>query len=333
MLPKFEKVGPTDGGKADAAIAGKACGISDHLSRDCDACIRSNCCDLAAACGKGTACAKDLLLPIAPTAEPSADFEPLLGCMQDNCDDACGVSWGCLDKYSWPVPSDAYDIPIRVVDFAASPLVPVPDVTVDACQSVDPGCGSGKARSAVSDSNGDVKLSVTNTFDGYFELSGGGYAASTVQWSEPVYRIAGFDQPLLTDSAIQALAIVTGVHTSGDQPFDPNVGHVIFHMQNCLPSKYLEREGPPHAEAIGVSVTFDPSDGASPTFYTDKASNVSLSLRSTTSDGYGGVFNLPARAVTVTARDATSDRELATSTIVIRPATLGFMNLLPSSKR
>jgi hypothetical protein len=333
VLPSFEKVGSTDGGKSAPPLAGKACGLSDQLTRNCDSCIRKNCCDLATACGKGTACGKDLLKPITPNSDPSQDFEPLLDCMQQSCDEACGVSWGCLDNYSWPVPKSAYDIPVRVIDFAAAPEMPLPGVTVDACQSIDPGCESGKARSAISDENGEVTLNVATIFDGYFEFSGGGYASTTLQWSEPVYRVGGFTQPLLNDSAIQALAIITGVHTSGDQPFDPNVGHMIFHVQSCLPSKYLEHEGPPHAEAADVAVSFDPSDGASMIFYTDKSGNVSLPQRATSTNGYGGAFNLPARAVTVTARDATSDRVLATGTIVIRPGTLGFMNLLPTSKR
>src|SRR5436305_596848 len=85
ILPSFEVAhmqNAPDGGAAgaDAApLAGEACGLSNKLHRDCDACIRENCCDLAKACAAGTACGDDLLKAITPVADFSTDFDPLLG--------------------------------------------------------------------------------------------------------------------------------------------------------------------------------------------------------------------------------------------------------------
>jgi hypothetical protein len=327
VLPEFKKVEPAD------ASSGKACGLSDKLPKGCNACIQESCCDLAKACGHGTACGRDLLEPITPAADFSEDFDPLLGCLQRFCDQACDVSWGCVGNYSVPAPMDPYSIGVHVIDFAADPEMSLPDVTVSACNSVDPACQSGKVVSQVTDGDGNVALSVTPSFDGFFSLSGGGYASSTVQWSEPLYRISGFTQYQLTDASIGALAVVTGVHQSFDQPFDPNVGHMIFRIQSCLPLRYLGNSDFPRAEASDVRVRFEPNDGATSVFYTDKSGGVALALEATSSNGFGGAFNLPARNLSVTAVDSISDRTVATGTVVIRPGTVGFIYLVPNSTR
>lgn len=336
VLPEFKKVAAhKDAGSTSNrdAMAGQACGLSNKLAPRCDACIRESCCDLAKQCGADSACGKDFVKLVTPVAELSEAFDPLLECMQRNCDDACQVSWGCVGRYNWKVPKDAYDITVRVIDFAATPDVPLPGVTVDACQSVDPSCNTGKVASAVTDDNGEVKLTLAAGFDGFFGFTGGGYAPSTAQFSEPLYRIAAFTQYQLTESAIQTLALVTGVHKSSQEMFDPSVGHMIFRTQNCLPLRYLHRDEPPHAEAAGVRVSVAPNEGASPIFYTDKSGGVSLSLDATTSNGFGGTFNLPAHNPTVTAIEATSGQKLASGTVVIRPATIGFVYLVPTATR
>lgn len=334
VLPAFKKVPGTDAGPmTTSTVPGKACGLSDKLPQTCDACIRKSCCDLAKACGSGTACGKDLLKPITPLATLSESFDPLLDCMQQNCDDACHVSWGCVDNYSWTTPQPSYDITVTVDDFAAEPPMPLPGVTVNACQSVDPACKSGKVSGAVTDDKGEAKLTLTSRFEGFFDFSGGGYTSSTAQFSEPLYQVAGFRQYQLTDGAIQFLAVTTGVHKTVDEKFDPSLGHIIFRAQNCLPPRYLDRDNPPHAEAAGVHVSVDPNENASPVFYTDKSGGVSLSQDATSSTGLGGAFGFPAHNLTVTATDAATSRKVATGTVVVRPATIGFIYLVPSSKQ
>ena len=107
-----------------------------------------NCCDAAKACGKGSACGDDMVAMITPSATFSDDFVPLLGCMQEHCDDECGVSWGCIDDYDVAAADDEYQVPVQIVDFAAVPPRLVPDVTTDACRSLDPGCDSGRVARA-----------------------------------------------------------------------------------------------------------------------------------------------------------------------------------------
>jgi hypothetical protein len=97
VLPSFEKIEI-----GEAQLWGETCGLSERLPQPCDVCIRDRCCDLAVACGEGTDCGADLLEPITPVAEFSAEFEPLLGCLQAECARECQVHWGCVGDYGWP---------------------------------------------------------------------------------------------------------------------------------------------------------------------------------------------------------------------------------------
>jgi hypothetical protein len=223
-----------DAGEMDE-LPGPACGLSNKLPRSCDACIRKHCCDLAKDCGSGTDCGKDLLEPITPAADFSTDFDSLLGCMQDHCDDACEVNWGCVDNYTWPEQKDDIDVGVTVVDFAAVPDKPIANVDVQACQAIDPACTTGKVASEKTGKDGKVELALAAGFTGFFSFTGGGYLESTVQWTEPVYRTAGFKQLQLTPDALEALAVITGQHDSSDDEFDPKAGHLIFRAHNCLP--------------------------------------------------------------------------------------------------
>jgi hypothetical protein len=334
VLPDFER-SAADGGIEGVSekLPGKACGVSDQLPRDCDACIRKECCELAEACPAGSDCGKDLLHQITPVSEVSSDFEPLLGCMQSQCNAACKVDWGCVGEYSWPVPKDEYGFDVSVVDFAAEPEMPLPGVTVAACQSVDPACESGRVSEAVTGKTGRVSLTVPQTFDGFFSFSGGDHAPSTAQWTEPVYRISDFTQYQLSEGALQALAAASGVHSTPQEQFDAKVGHMIFRVQNCVPQRFLHNLQPPRAEAADVQVSFGEQPGASRIFYVDKSSNLSLTLEATSTQGVGGVFNLPARNLSVTATDAISGDEIADGTVVVRPGAIGFIYLLPKARQ
>ncbi|MFI5309188.1 MAG: hypothetical protein ACHQ53_17665, partial [Polyangiales bacterium] len=277
LLPSYRQNPPIDAGKSatgksDAGTAasdaarpkGPACGLSAKLPPACDACVRENCCDLANACGEGTECGKDLLEPITPVADFSTDFDPLLGCMQGMCEQACQVNWGCVDKYRWPTPAQDLNVDVTVIDFAAVPDKPLADVKVQACNAVDPSCGTGLVAEATTGKDGKVTLQVQPSFDGFFDFSGGGYLDSTVQWSEPFYRLTGFKQYQLTSDALAGLAVIVGLHQSADEPFNADAGHLIFRVEGCLPLRYLNADQLPRAEVADVKVSFEPNDGASP---------------------------------------------------------------------
>jgi hypothetical protein len=342
VLPSFEKVRDGGGsgsdvdsgsGQPDAGRRPGGCGPSAELPRSCDDCIREHCCDLAEACGEDAACAEDMLEPITPAADFGAAFDPLLACMQRECDRECEVSWGCTGEYEWPTSESELDFQVKVIDFAAVPDAPLEGVRVQACQGIDPACESGQVDEAVTDAEGLVRLQVQPNFDGFFAFEGADYLPSTVQWSEPIFRKTDFTHYALSPSALTALALITGVHQSAEEMFDPEVGHLIFRVQGCLPMRYLNNPmAPPQAEVADVHIRFEPDDGATQVFYTDENSSVSLTLEATSKDGVGGAFNVPARNVTVHAVDALDDREVARGSVRIRPGALGYVYLVARSR-
>ena len=344
VLPEFEKVDAdmrTDGGGPNVREDGggelpSACGLSDRLPAACDMCIRENCCDRAEACGEGTACGEDLLEPITPLADFSKDFDPLLGCMQRFCNEACEVNWGCVDDYEWPAAEGRVDVPVTGVDFTSTQDNPIPieGVTVRACEGIDPRCSSGKRAEAVTDATGQATLEdLSAGFTGFYTFSGGmsefgAYLPLTVRWSEPVHRAAGFLQFALNDVAVAGLAMITQV----EDDFDPERGHLIVRIQGCLPLRYLNPIEPPKAEAEHVKLSFEPAEGATRVFYTAPNGGVALSLEETTTDGVGGAFNVQPSNVTVTAVDTVSGEVVATGNVQVNAGSIGFMYLLPRAK-
>lgn len=328
--------GGTDAGMDDGGMvefSGPACGLSNKLPRSCDACIRKSCCDLAKECSAGSACSKDMLERITPAADFSSDFDKLLGCMQEKCDDACKVNWGCVDNYSWPEPKDDLNVDVTVVDFAAVPDKPISGVDVQACQAIDPACTTGKVTSGKTSKSGTVALTLPPEFNGFFSFDGGGYLESTVLWTEPVYRTAGFKQLQLTADALEALAVITGEHKSSSDKFDPAAGHLIFRAQNCLPLRYVDRPTPPHAQQEDVVFSFEPKGGASRVFYTEPNGGVSVTLKATTRDGVGGAFEAPATNISVHAVDTHSGKEFASGSVRVRAGAIGYAYFVPRSSQ
>jgi hypothetical protein len=340
-LPGFEKVDSVEPepnpGQMDSGMGmrarGPGCGRSAELPVACDDCIREHCCDLAEACGEGTECGDDLLEPITPVADFSTDFDPLLGCMQRRCDAECEVNWGCVDNYEWPAASEPVDLEVRVVDYADEEEGALADVTVMACDAVDPTCDSGRRAEGITGSDGKVLLSnLPGAFDGFYSFSGADYMDATVQWSEPIHRVTGFTQYQLRPSDVKALALITGVHDSADDMFEPGRGHLIFRIQGCLPMRYLSTGEFPQAETAGVHISFAPNDGATQVFYTEETGGVSVNLDATTIDALGGAFNVAPRNLTVTAVDVATDREVARGVVNVRVGAIGYMYLVARSQ-
>lgn len=341
VLPSYERAAlrsddaGTDGGPAGSADSGPdpgpACGRSAELPEACDLCVRAHCCALAEACAEGTECGDDLLEPITPVAEFSTAFDPLLGCMQRDCNVECDVDFGCLDAYRWPTLDADATVPVRVIDFAAEPDEPLEGFTVRACQALDPACESGLVDELTTDEEGIAALTLPPGFAGFFDITGDEYADSTAQWSEPIHRVSGFTHYMLRSQDIENLALVTNVHDMPGIPFEPDSGHLIFRVQGCLPLRYLGTDERPHAEVTGAHVVFAPNDFGSDIFYTDGTGFVSLTLDETTFDGVGGAFEVPARNLTVTATDTRSGREIASGSVRVRQGAIGFAYLAPRS--
>jgi hypothetical protein len=326
-LPDFDtlKVG-------ELLLQGNACGLSSRLPASCDACIRAQCCELAEACGDGTACGEDLLEPITPVADYSTDFDEMLGCMQNHCATECKVHWGCVDDYTWPDLEGPIDQDVGVVDFVSSN--PVEGATIIACSASDPTptCRAGRIAKAVTDDDGEARLrGLSPDFDDLYRFEAPGFLPSTARFTEPMHRVAGFTQFELGALDLAAFALATGVHSTLVEPFPANVGHVIVRVQSCLPLRYLNTNL--HATGPDVRIEFDAIDGASRFFYTEPSGEVSASRTETSSDGYGGAFNFPPHNIELRAIDTISGSEVASGRVQIVTGGIGFLYLLPRSRQ
>jgi hypothetical protein len=329
VLPSFQKVD-----QEDAPLQGQACGLSDKLPKSCDGCIRAKCCELAQACSAGEACAQDMIAEITPAADFSRDFEPLLGCMQSQCGTECEVDWGCVDDYSWPSTDGPLDRTIAVTEFVSS--IPIEGVEIRACSAMDPTatCRTGRVAQGTTDSEGNALLrGLPPDFDGLYRFSADGYLPATLRWSEPVHRVTDFSHFVLSPVDLAFYGVMTGVHKAVDEPFDPDVGHMIVRVQNCLPLRYLGSDSL-QATAANVEFRVDEVDGASPSqfFYTEESNEVSVSRKYTSHHGFAGAFNFPPYNIRVTATEVTTGLEVASGRVQIVAGGMGFLYLAPRAR-
>jgi hypothetical protein len=340
-LPDFDKVeqaSPKPARTPDSGMPAEMlkCPVDLPLGRDCRKCIAENCCEQAAACA-GDACGENISLPITPLTQVTPEFDALAGCMLEHCDteDTCDVRWGCVDNYSWPALKRDHTFSMRVFNYADPREVGLPNVKVRLCESSDPLCtdDGGYVTTGTTDSSGSVDFTVPKGFNGYFQLSGGAPVPATVQWSQPAYDVIdSFSHQALAPNAVAGLAVTVGLHKKLDEPFEPNTGHLIARMQNCLPLRYLDVEDPARAgRARDVVFRFTPDSGATRIYYINDMATLDSALDRTSWRGYAGAFQVPATNVTVTATHAVTGKPLASGTLTIRDGTIGFMYLVPNT--
>lgn len=325
VLPSYEvSKGDSDPSPPQMSSASEA--IVSGADGACAACLASQCSAERTACGD--AC-KDLKLPISPALDVPAEADPLLQCMVEQCDDTCNVRWGCVDKYVWPSPDNAYNVDLKIADALTSQGLK--DVPVSACQGSDPGCGLGAGRSAagMTDERGHVVLQLPSGFFGYFIIDAGpSYFPMIAYASQPMYRrVSGFTLNVFQRSWLNVLAsmLQTEVHS--------DAGHLIFRAQNCLPIRLANAEAATSAFASGVSVSYSrPGPSSTRVFYTIGGLMVDPAASGTTEqgNGYGGAFNLPPGQTSIVGTHASLD--VINAGIPLRADTLGFVFLVPNAR-
>ena len=328
VLPDYEKVA-LGGGNAERDDGGVDAGHTAVLlpgaSDECRSCVVEQCASALGECG--TDC-EALSLPIHPASVAPKSSDGLLQCMQEQCDDTCAVTWGCVDRYRWPASDQAYNMTMRVVDIVSS--TPLSDVQVTACHSSDPSCSesSGLAGAGVSDATGHAMLSVPSDYVGFFLFKGSEtYAPAAALWTQPAYRITeGFTQRMMLWGVAEGLATAT------DSTLRREASHLIFRVQNCLPLRFLGGDQL-HAEADDVTITFTPpAADSSRVFYTGLGAAIDPTLTATSAVGgsFGGAFNLPSQTVTVIATH--QGQEVSRAAIPMRPGTIGYAYLVPNAR-
>jgi hypothetical protein len=291
---------------------------------ECQQCLASECQSQHRACGEHCA---DFRWPLSPAWQVTDHADPFVKCAMSACSDQCKVLWGCVNKYTWNEPGEAYDIAIRVVD-PISDATPV-GIRVSACRGSDPACAEtgGRVVSGTTDDAGLVTLNVPGDFFGFFLVEPGpDYLPITQSWSQPGYRAdTTFTLGIYSKSWVDDMAESLMVKRRDD------AAQVIFRAQNCLPLRYFEsRETEAAAEDVVVSYT--PNDASSPTFYTGAALAVRPGATATShiGFGYGGAFNLEPGAIAISG--SYEGDEVSGTVLRVRAGTLGLAYLLPNSK-
>jgi hypothetical protein len=292
----------------------------------CGECLASQCSAQRLACGD--AC-KDLKMPISPAMELSTDADALLQCMVEQCDETCNVRWGCVDKYVWPNLPDAYNVVLRIVDPLSNQGIK--DVSVSACQGVDPGCalGGGLSSTGTTDDTGSVTLQLQSGFFGYFLIDAGpAYFPVIAYSSQPMYRVVtSFTLNIFQRSWLSVLATMLQSEVHSD------ASHIIFRAQNCLPVRFANATAATSAYASGVTVSYSRA-GANSTrvFYTIGGLMVDPAASGTTlqGNGYGGAFNLPVGQTSIVGSHASMD--VINAGLPLRADALGFLFLVPNAR-
>lgn len=293
---------------------------------ECAECLTNNCSAQRSACGD--AC-RDIKLPISPAMELSTDVDPMVQCIVDQCDESCRARWGCVGKYVWPNPPNAYNVVVRIVDPLSNQGVK--DVSVSACQGVDPGCavGGGLGSSGTTDDTGHVTLQLQSGFFGYFLVEPSpAYLPMIAYSSQPTYRIVtNFTLNIFQRSWLNLMATMlqSEVHSGAS--------HIIFRAENCLPLRFASSSAVATAYASGVTVSYSRA-GANSTrvFYTIGGLMVDPAATGTTQQGsgYGGAFNLPVGQTSIVGSHANMD--VINAGIPLRADHLGMLFLVPNAR-
>jgi hypothetical protein len=293
----------------------------------CLSCIQNSCAQQFSMCGSDCS---DFALPINPAMHSPDGMTPLLTCLHDNCDDACDVTWGCVDHYRWVEPAAPFTIDLHVDDLISS-VQHVADMKVSACVGSDPGCVAGSGLSAVgtTDDNGEVLLTVPRSFQGYFYLDGNDdYMPIVGLWSQPAYWAEmSRTQPMVR------FAVADFLGSGTMSTVDRKQSHLIFQVLNCLPLRF-NGNNELNEEADGVKVTFTPpGENSSQVFYTITNNAIDTTRDTTSVNGgaYGGAFNLPSTSLTVTGHYGAN--EVSRAVVQMRPGAVGFVYMLPNALR
>jgi hypothetical protein len=235
--------------------------------------------------------------------------------------------WGCLDQPPELLDPNAtvsiscvlFDAlkPITGVpgesDFSAEVYTPVPGVSLQVCDVLDPKCAKPVTPLLVSDDAGVVSFTLPGSFQGFFQFSGGGILPSLVY---PGHLLADASSETLPLAALganegQLLAAALGV------PFQTNpeagVGNVFFQVYDCN-----DRLAP------GVSFTLAIDGGPDTVQWYSNNRLPSTTAMQTDSLGAAGALNVPAGALAVTATLAATHRTIGVANTIVNAGGLTY---------
>ncbi len=305
----------------------------------CASCVSASCCPQATACAaspdclRGLECARGQTTPDAiqvcshgpPYNGGSAAYDALDACVRGSCTDDCAVGsdWACVGRVSVPVPTtDTITGNLTIVE-AAAQSVPVPNLKVRGCETLDTECTNDPPFTPTwtSDANGKVTVELPAKqqsgrfgFNGYIEVADpSGVHSTTLLFANIPLTQSGYTATVIdsTPALAKELADALGL------PYDPSQAGLVITAFDCV-----DRQAP--------GVSFDILAGTTPVpiYY---QFNGLLSVNETMTDASGtAVTQMPSRGVSITAKEADTGATIGTAEIFGRPGTLSLIALAPS---
>jgi hypothetical protein len=341
-LRSFEKVSEGVAQCPDLTLPGK------H-SDACLECVRINCCEEASACLADANCKPSFERAITPIADLDAEFDTSLGCMQQHCDAACNISFGCVDTDYIKVPAKAEGKPtpytVELKNFLTSTAIE--GIEARTCSVSGGSCGDVRS-GATSDADGLASLTAykdsdrsISTVDPHYEpkRSPDTYPPHAFHWSEPFFQTGTTVMAsVFSGKAVAALVSMFVSNTATAGASDPaSDSHIVFYMLNCLPFRLRDHDEYPHAGIPGASISFMHATSASakpPTPYYTQASGYRANTNSTLL-GSGGAARVEPGTWTAATRielgegKAPLDREFQ---FTVPEGGIGVIQLYPPSK-
>lgn len=189
---------------------------------------------------------------------------------------------------------------------------PLPGVQARICRRIDVMCQNALTEGILTDAQGRVTLEVDEGFDGYAYFEGtdiipGLYFFNPVRRDLPETMIS-----ISSAEIISLLAAQAGTTQQADR------GVVLLSPTDCT--------GKP---AAGVTLTPSGSEPGAVTFYSE-GNLPSRSATQTDAAGYGGVLNVAAGSITITATIAKTQRRLGQVTLLARPGAISYGSIVPN---
>jgi hypothetical protein len=231
--------------------------------------------------------------------------------------------WGCLDQPAQVLGSTPVAVTFTVLnaldpvvtagsqggtDFTALSYTPVPGVSVEGCNALDVFCTAPASSEAVSDDAGIATVVVPENFGGYFEFMNPGFLPSTLYPGRFLADASAFPATFgdLNTTATLSIASILRVPMLVDP--EAGVGQAFVQVFDCF-----DRYAP------GVSFTFGIVDaGPNEVQWYINDMFPSNGATQTDSQGTGGLLNVPAGSLLVTATLAGTTRVLGTANPLLR---------------
>lgn len=217
--------------------------------------------------------------------------------------------WLCLNNPAPPAaPAGTFKVKTRVTNIVGSGGLA--GATVKVCAGItDPQCENPQHPPVVTDSDGNVELTVNANFAGFAEITLTDFATTLFFINPPVRA----DMEIASMQMVETrfLPILTGLV---DAPPKEGHGIVLLNVLNCL-----------GVGAAGVTFSTTAASDDTVTFYARGSAPVK-ELTETETSGYGGFVNVPvsetgASSVPVTATLNTG-QVVARTAVLVRPSTL-----------